>query len=390
MSSYRLCINSYFGQERIKKSRHCEGKGSTGDGIAGCRSICLVRNGGGQVASVSMTLLRGIGWYFLLALVLVPVAASGEPPVVQITPLDGHRAVFLREGRESLQWHFGADYPRPFFYPLAGPSGRPLTRMGHPGAPDHDHHQSIWFAHHDVEGHSFWSNASGAEIRQEQWLVMESGADEGIYAALLGWYAPDGERLLEQEMISVLRPLPGGESELELCLSLRCAPGRKSVTLGKTNFGLLAVRVEESLSGRYGAGRLTAATGETGEKAIFGKAFPWMDYSGRVAVWEEGKGRWVEEGVAFLDHPANPRHPTHWHVREDGWMGASLTFSEPHVLEEGGALVLRYLLYAHAGLAPVEKIEERFRQFSAREEYRVEKDPGGLRHHQMVRGRGLP
>ena len=46
-----------------------------------------------------------------------------------------------------------------------------LTRMGHPGAPDHDHHQSIWFAHHKVMGIDFWGNASGAVIRQLQWLA---------------------------------------------------------------------------------------------------------------------------------------------------------------------------------------------------------------------------
>ena len=51
------------------------------------------------------------------------------------------------DGEERTRWHFDAKYPRPFFYPLIGPSGDTLTRMGHPGAQNHDHHRSVWWAH---------------------------------------------------------------------------------------------------------------------------------------------------------------------------------------------------------------------------------------------------
>ena len=37
----------------------------------------------------------------------------------------------------------------------------------------------------------------------------------------------------------------------------------------------------------------------------------------------------VIEGITFFDHAANPHHPSHFHVRNDGWMGASLTFDGP-------------------------------------------------------------
>ena len=47
--------------------------------------------------------------------------------------LAGHQVQFLVDGRERLRWHFGPQYPRPFFYPLVGPaSGLSMTRMGHP------------------------------------------------------------------------------------------------------------------------------------------------------------------------------------------------------------------------------------------------------------------
>ncbi|MEZ5432290.1 MAG: DUF6807 family protein [Verrucomicrobiales bacterium] len=49
-------------------------------------------------------------------------------------------------------------YPRGrLHFPLTGPSGEPLTRMGHPGAENHDHHRSVWFAHNKLNGLDFWS-----------------------------------------------------------------------------------------------------------------------------------------------------------------------------------------------------------------------------------------
>ncbi len=91
-------------------------------------------------------------------------------PRCQIIPLANHQVSFTIDDREVLRWNAGSDYLRPFFFPVVAPSGALLTRMGHPGTPDHDHHQSIWFAHHKVMRIDFWSNVSGALIRQLQWL----------------------------------------------------------------------------------------------------------------------------------------------------------------------------------------------------------------------------
>ncbi|OYW10967.1 MAG: hypothetical protein B7Z55_20020 [Planctomycetales bacterium 12-60-4] len=109
-------------------------------------------------------------------------------PRCQALPIADHQVQFLIDGAERLRWHFGPDYPRPFFYPLLGPSGVSLTRMGHPGAPNHDHHQSVWFAHNKVLGIDFWSNSGTARIRQQEWLAYVDGDDEAIMAVRLGWY----------------------------------------------------------------------------------------------------------------------------------------------------------------------------------------------------------
>ncbi|HEU5115345.1 MAG TPA: hypothetical protein VFT74_01575, partial [Isosphaeraceae bacterium] len=52
-------------------------------------------------------------------------------PRVQVLP-QIQRASFRLDGVERLGYEFAPGESRPFFYPLLGPSGAELTRMGHP------------------------------------------------------------------------------------------------------------------------------------------------------------------------------------------------------------------------------------------------------------------
>jgi len=281
-----------------------------------------------------------------------------------------------------MRWHFGEQYPRPFFFPFNGPSGVSLTRMGHPGAPNHDHHRSIWFAHNDVEGVDFWSDQSKARIRQKTWLCYRDGKEEAVMASLLGWYDESGQERMEQELVAALIPLDKEEHALEFQITLRPPAPKKSVELRKTNFGILAVRVAKSLSAYFGGGKLTNSEGQEGEPAIFGQPARWMDYSGPIAVGTGAKRTTAIEGITYFDHPSNPRYPTHWHVREDGWMGASFCLQEGFTVTAEQPLVLRYLLHAHAGACDQAKADAIQNQFASRPGFKVEK--ATQRHHQFM------
>lgn len=284
-------------------------------------------------------------------------------PRCQVVPLPDHQVSFQIDGTERLRWHFGSSYPRPFFYPLVGPSGSVLTRMGHPGAPDHDHHRSIWFSHNKVLGIDFWSDRSPARIRQKSWLAYQDSDQEAAMAVLLGWFdGHDPKELLEQELIAVVRPGVEGETLVELQSTLR--PTAESLEFGKTNFGFLAVRVARNLSAYFGGGQLTGSGGEQGEPALFGKPARWMDYSGPIP-----KG--ACEGITYFDHPDNPGHSVHWHVREDGWMGAAVCLQGPVITTRKEPLRLRYLLHAHRGTVQAENANAVARGFAATPRYEV-------------------
>lgn len=179
--------------------------------------------------------------------------------------------------------------PRPFFYPLVGPSGRSLTRMGHPGAANHDHHRSIWFAHAKLLGIDFWSDTTTARIRQKEWLCYQDGDEEAAMAVSLGWYdGHDPRELIVQQLVAAVRPGPEGQTFFELQSSFR--PVAASLEFGQANFGFLAVRVAKNLSAYFGGGEITNSAGAEGEGAIFGKPAEWMDYSGPTVGQETDAG----------------------------------------------------------------------------------------------------
>jgi hypothetical protein len=277
-------------------------------------------------------------------------------PRCEVVPLECLAASFRVDGREVTRWNWDPVHRRPFFYPLRGPvSGESLTRIGHPGAPNHDHHRSIWFAHAKVLGIDFWSENTPAVIRQERWLVYEDGDEAARMAVQLGWYdGHDPAPLIEQELVAVLTPLPENEYTLELHSTF--VPRSGSVELQQTNFGCLAVRVTKSLSAHFGGGELTGSDGRTGEPALFALPNRWMDYSGPMPFLlpDLSRGR-TFEGITYIDHPHNPGFPAKWHVRADGWMGAALCLDTGRSITRETPLVLRYLLHVHRG--PVDRVK---------------------------------
>lgn len=316
---------------------------------------------------------------------VLPQSETFQPSPCELIPLPGQEVSFLIDGVEKLRWHAAESVPRPFFFPFNGPSGVPLTRMGHPGAPNHDHHRSIWFAHHDVNGLDFWADGKGTTIRQKEWLTYEDGNEEAIMAVRLGWFNPDGGEVMEQVMVAALRPLDFGEHELEFQTTFRVPDGQKTVELGKTNFGFLAVRVAKTISHHFGGGNLTNSEGKVGEESIFGKPAKWMDYSGPVLVGKGSDRLPFSQGITFFDHPDNPRYPTPWHVRSDGWMGAAFCLNEGLTLTTESPLTLRYLLHAHAGACDAEQADIHADAFSRRKGFEVRKSERPHRHWEVVR-----
>jgi hypothetical protein len=169
------------------------------------------------------------------------------------------------------------------------------------------------------------------------------------------WLDGNGKRLVTEERTTRLRPLAGGELFVDIELKFIATDG--PTTFGKTPFGFLGVRVAKTMGVHDGGGVIRNSEGGVGEGEILWKRARWVDYSGPITPD-------TENGITLMDHPSNPRHPTYYHVRGDGWMGASFCYAEPCALAAKESLALRYRLYVHRGKPPVDYLKRRWKQFA--------------------------
>ncbi len=317
------------------------------------------------------------------------VAANELPalPRCQIVPLANHEVSLQIDGVERTRWHFGTQYSRPFFFPFNGPSGSSLTRIGHPGAAHHDHHRSVWFAHRKVNGKNFWSDQPRLRIQQKEWLAYDDGDNEARMAVRLLWLDESDQAHLDQQLVVAIVAGQNGEWSLEIQTTLRPHGEKPSVVLGKTNFGLLAVRVAKSISVHFGEGTLTNSNGAKDEAAIFGQPAAWVDYSGPVPDSTGPSRAAVVEGITYFDHPANPHFPAKWHVREDGWMGASLCFDQGIEIRREKPLTIRYLLSTHRGAVDAGRADKQAAAFASRPGLVVQKSTKKHKQAEVLRAK---
>jgi hypothetical protein len=291
---------------------------------------------------------------------------------MQVLPLPRGEASVERHGREISRYYFGPDLYRPFLYPLIGPSGKSLTRMGHPRDPNgHSHHNSVWVSHHDVGGVGFWNDASTSKGRiiHQRVLQYEDAEDEALIQVVNAWKDDEGRGRTLLEETRTMRFQPGRRREWLLVLDIELAAPKEPVTLGKTNFGLVGVRMAKTIGVHDGGGTIRSSEGGINEPQVHEKPARWCDYSGPIAR-EGDDDRLPQErsdstsGISLFDHPSNPNHPTVFHVRDDGWMGSALTFAAPRTIEPGSPLKLRYGLWVHVGVPGPDKINKQFDDFA--------------------------
>ena len=306
------------------------------------------------------------GRMFLSAFICVPLwfhtsfdsVAQFAPkavPRLQALPLPHHQISFQRDGVELTRFHFDPNDKRPFLHPLNGPAGRSLTRMGHPHDPvTHSHHNSLWLSHRDVNGVNLWEDGGRGQIRCVRVERLEDGDDFASVTALNSWGETNKTLLWERRRMTVQNL---ANREWILVLDVRFDSAREPVTLSKTPFGLAAVRMARSLGVHDGGGMIRNSEGGVNEPGVFWKRARWVDYSGAIVSN-------TVEGITFFDHPANPGHPSYFHVRNDGWMGASITFEEARVIETNKPLQLRYGFYVHSGLQETNEIDKQWAVFS--------------------------
>ena len=228
--------------------------------------------------------------------------------------------------------------------------------MGHPRDPEgHSHHNSVWFSHASIGGVNFWGDRGGT-IEHLRVLRIEDGDELAYVETENAWMNKEGQRVLTDRRRIAIRTV--GNLEYLLLLDVELRAPEADVPLGQSAFGMLGVRMAKTIGVSDGGGRIRNSEGGVNEDGCFRKPARWMDYSGPIT------GN-VSEGITLFDHPQNPHHPVPFHCRDDGWMGAALTFPGALTVPKATPLRLRYALYVHAGIPEPAVIEQQWKVFAA-------------------------
>jgi hypothetical protein len=275
---------------------------------------------------------------------------------MQAIPQPNEEVSFQREGVEIARLHGARDLQRPFVFPLIGPSGRSLTRMGHPHDPvTHSHHNSVWFAHQSVNGLNFWEDTRGGRIVQQRINRLDDSDLSAAVETVNAWITKDGTTLLDEQRRMTVQWLEHGEWLLFIDAQFEAHAG--DVTFDQSWFGLIGVRMAKTIGVNDGGGTIRNSEGGIDEVGCFRKPARWVDYAGPITTT-------TSEGITLMDHPMNLHHPVAFHVRNDGWMGATLSAPGAVVVKPGAPLRVRYGLYVHSGIPAAPQIEERWVEFA--------------------------
>ena len=220
------------------------------------------------------------------------------------------------DGKPFTTFHYGSDAAKPYLSPLRSASGKIVTRhfpMEEVAGESHDHlhHRGLWFSYDDVNGVKFWENDPSYTkpnmgrivVRETKW---KESAGSSTLTAVMEWRRADGKVLLVENRDMVFYSDPRNRV-IDFNIGLTAAT--EDVTLGDTKEGAFAIRLADSFTEKKGM-KMVDADGRTKMANIWGKRSNWVDYTADV----DGE----QIGVAILDHPSNPRHPTYWHARDYG------------------------------------------------------------------------
>ncbi len=269
------------------------------------------------------------------------------------------------DGRAFTTFRYGTDGFRPYFFPVWGPGGSPVTRgETSDNSSDHVHHRSLYVAYGEVNDVDVWAEGENSgRVVHQSFTDKSGGAAVGKIYTENDWVNKAGEKLMSDRQNFRIYNTPDTGTIIDLDLTFIASAG--DVYFGDTKEGgIISVRVNPSMNASDG-GKIENAYGGTNEGETWGKRAQWCDYSGIV----EG----TPVGIAVFDHISNPRYPTYWHVRNYGLMTTNIfgtgTFEGDqskdgsYTLKSGEEMNFRFRVLIHAGDAATGQVAQKYHDF---------------------------
>ncbi|HEY1170466.1 MAG TPA: PmoA family protein [Verrucomicrobiae bacterium] len=318
----------------------------------------------------------------LLAGMALPLAAADKSKGFSIEKTDG-LVTIKHDGKLFTKYVFKGDSNKPYFWPVMGPTGQPMTRA-YPmddiktEQQDHPHHRGIWFGHEGVSGADTWHEPKSVEGTKSESMkarglrmgstkhreFKETGVypDKAIIVSVNDYFDVKGKKLMEDERRYTFR-VEKGNHIIDCDIEFKASAG--DVTLEDAKDAGFSVRVPTVMSvDKKMGGKILTSEGKV-DKDAWGTRATWCSYYGPL------EGEMV--GITMLNHPSSFRHPTPWHVRTYGLLTANpfgtknLDKDAPDgtiTLKSGEKLVLRHRIILHKGEPKAAGIEAAYAEYA--------------------------
>lgn len=322
------------------------------------------------LAAVLQDLARNSASAYRLAKAKAPQPKSGGVSMAR----EGNQVVVRTGGQELTRYNW-VDEPRPFLWPIYAPGQVDVTRSfpmrDVPGEDqDHPHHTGLWFTHGEVNGVDFWTRGEGKGIISEVSQSFSQGPAAGVLRSRAEWITPDGDKLLEDNRTYLFWNTTDPRV-IDIYITLTAT--EDSVHFGDTKEGTFAIRVPKWMTVKEKTGRILDSEGrEDGD--VWGRKASWVSYWGN-----DGS---ATSGVAIVEHPDSPGHPTYWHARDYGLFAANpfgvkdfadkdSTEDRTLTLKEGESATFAYRVLVHSGDAEDAGVPAQAAQYLAPRAYTV-------------------
>jgi len=302
--------------------------------------------------------------------VLAGMGVAAPPPGAGLSwQREAGAVALLSDGKAVWRFNYSTNLTKSYFHPVALPGGSDLTWLS---PPDHAHHLALFFCWKYLNEVNYWEEPRGVPNGTTRWsnVKVDTRPDYSAVITMDLQYHPQNattDLLTEVRRIGISPPARDGSYFMDWHM-LSTAAG-DDVVLDRTppdvkpdgnargGYAGLSIR----LAREFMNPRITA-TAEIGAVANnrYGFAASAAEFNGEI----DGG----EAGVAFLDHPSNPRHPTRWYGIMDRshpfwFLNASLLQLEAYTLPAHQKMLLRYRVHIHPqrwDRAKLEQEQDRF------------------------------
>jgi Family of unknown function (DUF6807) len=276
----------------------------------------------------------------------------------------------LMRGQDVVwRFNFGPKLTKPFFHPLALPSGEVLTSQS---PPDHPWHYGLWFSWKYINGVNYWEEdrRTGRAAGLTRWSDVKLTArdDHSARIEMTLDYHPPGKPtvLTEQRSIEVGAPTPDGSYRIDWTSTFtaqqdakldRTPPPGEPGGQGWGGYAGLSLRLV-NFQQRAAVSANGPVAFDDQQRARYHATA--TDYHGLIGP--------RPVGIAVCDHPANLNAPTPWYViRSDQmtYFSPAVICYRPHAVHPRESFTLRYRVVVHPGAWTREQLTAEAEDFAA-------------------------